>query len=649
MAGGAQKKVASVANATASITKNSNVMGREVRKNLEGLQAQLVKLESLQAKAWDPKHIQNYQRAINKTKDDIAKWHQAKQLPELQPPKPNWFGRMRSQFNEAISQTPLAGSWNLLKSPALLAGAGAVMLASFGKAATDASMQFEHGMSKINATAQLPAETLGKLKGRLLDIGSHSGGNFDNITNAYEKILSTTGKVNLSLDITQTAVKGAQAGFADIDLVAGALAQTLASVGHKNATANEVMDTLLKAKAVGAGEFADFAQYLPQLIAAGRNLGITFKDTAGIFSFMTFKGQSATDSAMLMQNAFTALQKKDIIVGLKAKGVDLFNADGSRKNIQKVFVELEGKMRRLTDKQKTKFMIDIGLMDAQARNAFSVLTSDAKEFQRVMNEVNNSIGETDRQLAATGDRTRTWGNIGDEWKSVAVKTGDILMPIVDAVTSVVSGIVTTTSELLSKEYWKKMFGFHAPEGVNRDKAERDRIDWMDRQYAEQYTGASTQTGVKKFGLPMGMSPEELNYLKEQKAYEIAGKLYREKFGYNITNNIDKAPGGKNHAWYKATLDRAMKAAGLAVNKNEIDPNEKPEPKNKPTNLIAGIDNTSFDKDKEGGGNKGLKTLIMNLDIKNYNHTKEDMDKFPRKFTDDLVDAARDGMATIGIE
>src|SRR5690606_7258624 len=155
------------------------------------------------------------------------------------------------------------------------------------------------GMAKINATAQLTSKTLDKLEGRLVDIGGQSGGNFDNITFAYEKILSTTGKVNLSLDITETAVKGAKAGFASLDLVAGALAQTLASVGAENATANEVLDTLLKAKAVGAGEFEDFARYLPGLIASAKNVGMAFKDTAGLFSFMTFKGQSPEQAATL--------------------------------------------------------------------------------------------------------------------------------------------------------------------------------------------------------------------------------------------------------------------------------------------------------------------------------------------------------------
>lgn len=613
MAGGAQKKMMSVANATGQISKQAGILGREVKHtngSLEQLKSHLNKLEGLQAKAFDPKHIQNYQRAINKVKADIDKWHSNKQLPE---PKQGWFSRMKGQMGTALSNSPIGGYMDMLKSPALMAGAAAVALTTFGTMKAQDSMRFEYGMSKINATAQLSTDTLGKLKNRLLDIGSASGGNFDRITNAYEKIISTTGKVNLSLAITETAVKGAKAGFADIDLVAGALAQTLAVVGSQNTTANEVMDTLLKAKAVGAGEFSDFAQFLPQLIAAGRNLGIGFKDTAGLFSFMTFKGQSATDSAMLLQNAFTSLQKKDIIVGLKTKGIDLFNINGTRKNIAVVFTEITKKLEKMTDKQRTKFMLDIGLNDAQARSAWSVLTSDAENFKRVMSEVNDSIGETNKQLELTGSRTRTWADIGDKWKKIGVQLGDMLMPIVDALTVLTSGLINGIADILSGD----MF-------------------------------------LKAFGLDKGSLNENRSQLISEGAFKSASQEYMKKFG-SSPSSLGEANNPGHQKFFKDRLqhwnaewERLMGGG----NPNKIDPNEKDSGPRTPESILSGIDNTSFGDDKEtkSGKNSGLRTLIMNLTVNNNNEVKEnqDMERLKRKMTDTIVDAARDGMVTVGV-
>jgi TP901 family phage tail tape measure protein len=362
----------------------------------------------------------------------------------------NSFGLTQDRINK--TQSALSGAANqipavnrgmeMLNSNAILYGAGIMAIGAGLQKATSLAYGYDLGMAKINATAQLSNDSLGKLKGRLKEIGSHSGGNFEKVPEAYEKILSQTGKVNLSLDILETSVKGAKAGFTEIDTVAGALAQTLSVVGENNTTAQEVMDTLLMAKGVGAGEFKDFAQYMPQLIAAGANMGIAYKDTAGLFSYMTAKGQSAADSAMLMQNAFTALQKNDIMKGLKQKGVDLFDAKGMRRNIKDVFLDINQKLSGLTDKQKSKFFIDIGLNDAQAKNAFSVLTSDAQKFKSIMDSVNAATGETERQLAATANSARTWGDTWDEIKGWGESIGSYILPVID---ELVQGLSFTAS------------------------------------------------------------------------------------------------------------------------------------------------------------------------------------------------------------
>lgn len=601
---GANKKMNEVANGMAKAAKSSDVMGREFKRNYNGLENTLSKLEARQKSAFSTKHILGYQRLIERTKAEMEKLNAVTAPP---PQVLSRWGLLKNNLSAAASEVPgLSHGMSLIKNPAVLAGAAVFALGAGLKKSVDLAADYNVGMAKINATAQLSTDVLGKLKDRLIEIGSHSGGNFELVPEAYEKILSQTGKVNLSLDITETAVKGAQAGFTEINTVAGALAQTLSVVGEKNTTANEVMDTLLKAKAVGAGEFTDFANYLPQLIAAGNNLSVNFKDTAGMFAYMTAKGQSASDSAMLMQNAFTALQKNEIIKGLGKKGIQLFDAGGSRKNIRDVFTDLAKKLDGMSDKSKTKFFIDIGLNDAQARNAFSVLTSDAGKFKEIMGDVNNALGETDRQLAVTANHARTWGDIGDEMKGWAVNIGDILLPLMDQFVTLINNAAAG---------WKSLFNGEIFKDKDKYKQEKYIIDYN---------------------------------LSKNKARELT----EQKFGKGASMDYSTQSG----KFYDKWQTEFMKGLSTTASKNNIDKKESATEKalsNVNKGKPAGDTSTSSNTSKSGAtvsdSNK-VRNLTQNLYITNVIKVDQDtnMDKVKQKFTDLIVDAGRDGITTLGV-
>lgn len=334
-------------------------------------------------------------------------------------------------FKEWASEIPGVGTaLEFLSNPITLVVAGVTALATGLFKAEQYAENFQTGMAKINATAQLSQPELDKLRTKLVDMGANSAADLATVPDAYEKILSQTGDVNLSLDIMQTALNGAQAGFTEVDTVAGALAQTLSIVGAENTNAKEVMDTLFAAKRVGAGEFKDFAQYMPGLIAAGKNMSLQYKDVAGVFAYMTGKGQSAADSAMLMQNAFSALQKGEITRGMEAAGVKVFNKDGSRRDIALIFEDLEHKMAKFSDKGKSNFLENIGLKDVQARNAFSIMTSDVGKLNEALAATRNAVGETNKAMEMTKNPATENAIMMNKFKAIFLDIGYTIMPYV---------------------------------------------------------------------------------------------------------------------------------------------------------------------------------------------------------------------------
>ncbi|WP_395974273.1 phage tail tape measure protein [Chryseobacterium cucumeris] len=293
-------------------------------------------------------------------------------------------------------------------------------------AAGTAAVKVDEGMAAINTTAQLTQPQLQQLKDDLLDVGLKGGANLYKIPEAYEKIISQTGDVALSQDILEQSIKGSKAGFTDQAVVADALAQSLSLVGKENTNAQEVLDTFFAAKRVGAGEFKDFAQYMPNLIASGQALGVTFKNTAGLFAYMTGKGFSAEKSATLLENAYTALGKSDIQKGLKKAGVNVFDKDGSLKSMDIVFGELGKKLSKMSDNKKSNFLESIGLRDAQAKSAFMALTADSDKLKESLNATNKAAGETDKAFANAQNPMMKIQLLWSKIQYASIKLGDVI-------------------------------------------------------------------------------------------------------------------------------------------------------------------------------------------------------------------------------
>jgi hypothetical protein len=306
-----------------------------------------MKVDALQAeKEWIPADnlpaIKEYNREIARLTDEIEGLETAA-----------GGGKFKKWADEAFDAIPGA---NLLKNP-LVTGMTAIGLAG------SAGMSFDENMAQVNITAQLDEPGLDDLKKRLKRIAADNKTDVQVTPVGFEAINSQVDDVDLSLSILDAALKGSKAGFTDLNTVSAALAQTLSIVGKENTTAAEVLDTFFAAKRVGAGEFADFARYMPNLIAGADNLGIAYKEVAGTFAYMTGKGQSAERAATLMENAFSVLGRVDVRKKLSAAGVDVFDDTGKIRGVVDIFTDLQRVMDGLNDEQKSSFLEKIGLVD----------------------------------------------------------------------------------------------------------------------------------------------------------------------------------------------------------------------------------------------------------------------------------------------
>ena len=315
------------------------------------------------------------------------------------------------------------------------------------------AMNFSNGMAKVNITAQLDEKGLEGLKVRLKQIAKDNKADITVVPNGFEKIISQTGEVESSLQILDASLKGSKAGFVDLDTVTGALAQTLSIVGTKNASAQEILDTFFAAKRVGAGEFKDFAQYMPGLIAGADALGVNYKSMAGIFAYMTGKGQDAARASVLMSNMFASLSKTDITKNLDKAGVKVFDTQGKMRGIVDIFKDLGNIMAGMNDEQKTAFLEKIGIVDKEAKSAFAIMGTDIEKLSTAMDATANATGETSAALEFSKNPVQKATELWNQFKAIGLQVGEVMLPVIsvglDVLGSVLNGINTVINGVIS--------------------------------------------------------------------------------------------------------------------------------------------------------------------------------------------------------
>lgn len=393
---------------------------KRVGSNVDELNSKLNELTKTRNLSVDTSELKRLNREIDLTHRQIGKL----------------TGGEGRKFSEGMSMLPGGYLLGMARNPYVIGGAAIAGAGMLGYEAAQTKLSFDRSFAKVNATAQYSPAQLSTLRNEIMDMGRNStGADIRGIPDAYEKILSAVNDPVLAKRILEVSLKGAQAGFADINTVSNAL------VGFKNIVGNvgegEIMDVLFGAKRVGKGEFNDFAQYLPRAMSMAPR-GTNYKDVAGLYSYLTTKGMDAQTSGMLLENVFNQFGRSDVISAFKGIGAPIFQG-GKMRDMLSIFTELGEKMKRLNQEQQSFLLENLGFRDAQAKMGIATIIKDLEKLKEIMGEVKSGKKELDTALSFTQNGQNSIQELTNKWIYFKDEFGKLTAPglirIVDGLNS----------------------------------------------------------------------------------------------------------------------------------------------------------------------------------------------------------------------
>ena len=317
----------------------------------------------------------------------------------------------------------------LATNPYILMAAGIVALgAAFSKASAMAS-DFDKQLAKANTTAQEKPEQLKKTKAEL---GKYAAGStvenaHQNVTQAYDVMLSSGLDRDTSLKSVPTLLKASKATGTDTETVAKATAGVMNSSGIKDS--NIILDKMAMIKNKGNAEFKDIANYLPKIIPAANNAGVALDDVGGAFAYLTAMGLKSEQAATGLENAFKTLADPNKAENFKKIGVNFYDNAGKMKPMLDIVGQLQNALTGLTDQQKSTVLNSLGL-DMESASAFAVLTKDTDKLKDSIDGVANAKGELDNQFKAAETPMDSWVQISNMINEGWRKLGDIVNSVI---------------------------------------------------------------------------------------------------------------------------------------------------------------------------------------------------------------------------
>jgi TP901 family phage tail tape measure protein len=308
--------------------------------------------------------------------------------------------------------------------------------------------QFEKELTKINTLVGVSQDLVGEWGEQLLELGPALGQTPRELAEALFFITSAGIRdATTSMEVLEVASKAAAIGMGEVKDVANAVTSVMQAYAESGVTAAEATDVLTATVREGKLQAEELAPSIGRVIPIAAEMGVSFQEVGAFIATFTRLGVPAAVAVTSLRSALTAILKPT-----SAARESLADYGLTMDNVRHT-IEEEGLSAALL--QLSVIMNDdneaFGKVIGSARGLTGVLAVTgglSEDYAKILDNLNNSAG-----LVAEGFETvsKTTAFMAEQAKSslqvVAISFGQILLPGINAVLEVVTGLSASFAKL----------------------------------------------------------------------------------------------------------------------------------------------------------------------------------------------------------
>jgi len=303
-------------------------------------------------------------------------------------------------------------------------------IVGIGGAAFKMAGDFDQSFRRVNVMLGVSSEEAENYKKRILEISSATGKTATEVTDAFYQIVSAGYRGADSLDILETAMRGAVGGAAQTESATAALTKAMNIFQLEGVEgSSKAMDVFFGIVDTGLLSFEQMAKAFPRAATNAAGLGISIEETGAALGTLS-KVMGSTEQAGTAVDAMLRM-----LISPSEAMNDLFAEWGVKSGPEAIesFGGLTGVLEELrkTTNGEVVAIRELFASDEAMRGALPLLTSSYEDYNNAIETVTNSQGKTNEAFEemATGPGFTLTQSI-TKLKNTAIKLGSALSELV---------------------------------------------------------------------------------------------------------------------------------------------------------------------------------------------------------------------------
>lgn len=260
-------------------------------------------------------------------------------------------------------------------------------------AVLDIGMNFESGMSKVQAISGASGEDLAALTDKAKEMGAKTKFSATESAEAMQYMAMAGWKTGDMLNGIEGIMNLAAASGEDLATTSDIVTDALTAFGLSAQDSTHFADVLAQASSnanTNVGMMGETFKYVAPVAGA---MGYSAEDVATAVGLMANSGIKASQAGTSLRSILTRMAKptKEVQTAMDQLGVSITDSDGNMKSLHEIMDELRTGFSGLSEDEKTNMAATLGGTEAMSGLLAIVNASDG-DYQKLTDSINNCSG-----------------------------------------------------------------------------------------------------------------------------------------------------------------------------------------------------------------------------------------------------------------